>query len=161
MEMNIYGANRFPEFTRTRSASRAVIIRGGNILLSHETVNDQWMIPGGGQEAGETAEECCIREAEEETGLQVRILRPLLVLNEYYENYRFISRYFVCEVIGTGRMHLTEREIRIGAQPEWIPFSEAFSIFSHHQDWAETSEERRGLYLREYTALLSYRRLTE
>ena len=155
-EQNIYGANRHETYNRTRYASRAVIVRDGNILLSHETREDQWMIPGGGREAGESDEECCVREAEEETGLKVRALYPLLILNEFYENYRFVSSYFVCEVIGEGQMHLTDREVRIGAQPEWIPLDEAYQIFSHHQDWAATMEERRGLYLREFTALSQF-----
>ena len=37
--------------------------------------------------------------------------------------------------------------------PEWIPLNEAIDFFSHYQDYAESNEERRGIYLREYTAL--------
>jgi hypothetical protein len=29
-------------------------------------------------------------------------------------------------------------------------------MFSRHQDYADVSEEKRGSYLREYTALLEY-----
>jgi ADP-ribose pyrophosphatase YjhB (NUDIX family) len=34
-----------------------------------------WSIPGGRCEPGETAEQACIREVAEETGLQVRVIR--------------------------------------------------------------------------------------
>lgn len=36
---------------------------------------------------------------------------------------------------------------------KWLNINEALSIFSKHQDYAATDEEKRGIYLREYTAL--------
>ena len=155
-KIEIFGENRFETFTRTRAGSRAVIIRDGMILLSHETVSGWWLVPGGGMEKGETPEACCIRETEEETGLIVRPLRQFLTLYEYYEEYRYISHYFVCEVTGRGQMRLTDAEIRRGLEPQWLPLSEAVSLFSRHQSWAAVSEEKRGSYLREYTALREY-----
>ncbi len=156
--LEILGANRFEAFTRTRSGSRAVIVRGGMILLSHETVSGWYLIPGGGTEAGETPEECCVREAEEETGYIVRPVREFLTLFEYYEEYRYISHYFVCEAIGKGRLQLTEAEKERGAEPLWIPLREAIGIFSRHREYADVSEEKRVAYLREYTALTEYAR---
>ena len=155
-ELDILGANRFESYTKTRTGSRGVILRDGSILLSHEVSAGNWMIPGGGTEPGETPEACCVREIEEETGLIVRPLYPFLTLNEYYEEYRYISYYFVCEIVGKGQMRLTESEALRGARPEWLPMQEAIDLFSHHQDWADTNEERRGMYLREYTALKEY-----
>ena len=152
----ILGENRFETFTRTREGSRAVIVRGGMILLSRETVSGWWLVPGGGLEAGETPEACCVRETEEETGLIVRPLRRFLTLYEYYEEYRYISHYFECAVTGRGRMRLTEAEKRRGLVPRWLPLEEAVGIFSRHASWAAVSEEKRGAYLREYTALAAY-----
>ena len=93
---------------------------------------------------------------EEETGYIVRPVREFLVIHEYYEEYRYISHYFVCEVTGSGQMKLTEAEVKRGLEPQWIPLKEAVDMFSHHQDYAETSEEKRGSYLREYMALTEY-----
>ncbi len=155
-EVNIYGANRFEQCTKTRSASRAVIIKDGSILLSHEVRAGQYMIPGGGIEEGETPDECCIREAEEETGLIVNPVRLFLVLNEFYEEYRYISYYYVCEPAAEGSARLTPAEVEAGLVPEWMPLSDAAAIFSRHQDYALDNEERRGMYLREYTALCEY-----
>jgi 8-oxo-dGTP pyrophosphatase MutT (NUDIX family) len=155
-ELQILGANRYENFTKTRAGSRAVIVRDGMILLSHETVSGWWLIPGGGMEAGETPEMCCVREAEEETGLIVRPARQFLTLYEYYEEYRYISHYFICEAAGSGRMHLTGEEARRGLEPRWLPLEEAVNIFSRHQAYAAVSEEQRGAYLREYTALREY-----
>ena len=36
-EIEIFGANRFETFTRIRAGSRAIIMRDGMILLTHET----------------------------------------------------------------------------------------------------------------------------
>ena len=154
--LEILGANRFETFTKTRAGSRAVVVRDGMILLSHETVSGWWLVPGGGLEEGETPETCCIREVEEETGFIVKPLRQFFTLNEYYEEYRYVSYYFICEVTGTGEMRLTEAEKRRGLEPQWIPLEEAVGIFSRHQEYADTSEEKRGSYLREYTALQEY-----
>ncbi|MBQ4310613.1 MAG: NUDIX domain-containing protein [Oscillospiraceae bacterium] len=117
-EINICGANRFDTYTKTRAASRAVIIRGDDILLSYMKSEDTYMIPGGGAENGESPEECCIREAEEETGLIVKPTRLFLTVNEFYEEYRYISCYFICEIAGISTSHLTEAEMRAGLVPE-------------------------------------------
>ena len=107
-------------------------------------------------EEGETPEACCIREAEEETGFIVKPLRQFLTLKEYYEEYLYVSHYFICEIAGTGRMRLTDAEKRRGLEPQWLPLREAVGIFARHQEYADVSEEKRGAYLREYTALLEY-----
>ena len=142
--------------TVSRAGSRAVVVRDSMILLSHEVNSGWWLVPGGGEEEGETPEECCVREVEEETGLIVKPLQQFLTMYEYYEEYRYISHYFICEVTGQGRMRLTDAEIRRGVEPQWIPLQEAVDIFSRHQSYADVSEEKRGAYLREYTALQEY-----
>ena len=157
-EIEISGANRFDTFTRTRAGSRAVIIRDGMILLSHETISGWWLVPGGGMEAGETPEMCCQREVEEETGYLIQPVKQFLTLYEYYEEYRYISHYFICTVTGRGKMNPTEAEKKRGLEPRWIPLQDAVERFSHHQDYAHVSEEQRGSYLREYTALQEYMR---
>lgn len=155
-EIEILGANRFEAYTKTREGSRAIIVRDGMILLSHEINSGWWLVPGGSMEAGETPEICCVRETEEETSFIVRPLRQFLTLYEYYEEYRYISHYFICEVTGRGRMNLTDAEARRGLEPRWLSLPEAVEIFSRHQAYAATSEEKRGSYLREYTALQEY-----
>ncbi len=154
--VEILGENRFETFSKTRAGSRAVIVRDGRILLSHETVTGWWLVPGGGLEEGETPETCCIREVEEETGFIVKPLQQFLTLNEYYEEYRYTSHYFICEITGTGQMRLTDAEKRRGLEPRWLPLEDATAMFARHQEYAQVSEEQRGSYLREYTALQEY-----
>ena len=84
-KVEIFGANRFETYTKTREASRAIIVQDGMILLIHEAVSDLWVVPGGGVEIDETPEKCCVRETEEETGNLVLPLQEFTTLFEYYE----------------------------------------------------------------------------
>ena len=157
--VEILGANRFENYTKTRDGSRAIIVQDGNILLTHELNSGWWLLPGGGLEEGETPEECVIREVEEETGYLVRPLRRFLFMSEFYEEYRYSGYFFICEVTGKGQMNLTDVEKRRGVQPEWIPLQDAIDLFSKHESYAEVSEEKRGSYQREYMALREYMNL--
>ena len=152
-KIDIIGKNYFGAYTKTRTACRAVVVRNNELLLSYETLTDQWMLPGGGIESGETEEECCIRETAEETGVVVRPSECLLEIDEFYENERFVNRYFVCKAIGETVMNLTENEKKAGAEPRRMPYDEIKSIFAAHQSYADIDEMKRGIYFREYTAL--------
>ncbi len=154
--VDILGANRFDNYTKTREGSRAIIIHDGKILLTHESNSGWWLLPGGGIEQGESPADCVIREVEEETGLIVRLTEQFLTMHEYYEEYRYTGYFFVCEVTGKGQMRLTDVEKQRGVQPEWIPLQDAIELFSKHESYADISEEKRGSYQREYIALKDY-----
>lgn len=70
--IDIYGANRFEKYTKSREACRGIVISNDKILLTYEVNTDQWFIPGGGIEDNESLEECCVRELAEETGCKVK-----------------------------------------------------------------------------------------
>lgn len=44
----------------------------GEILLASRTDNNQWCLPGGSLEVGESLTHCAVRETMEETGIQVK-----------------------------------------------------------------------------------------
>ena len=151
--IDIIGANYFGKWTKTRTACRSIVIRDGKLLLSYETATGQWMLPGGGLEAGEDERECCVRETAEETGYRIRVSGCVLEIDEYYEDFRWVNRYFFGEVTGQVPPRLTAREQEVGMEPRWLPLEEIIRIFSGHASWADTDEMRRGMYLREHTAL--------
>ena len=151
--IEITGDNYFGKWTKTRTACRSIVIRENRLLLSYETVTGQWMLPGGGLEAGEDERECCIRETAEETGYQIRVSDCVLEIDEYYEDFKWVNRYFFGEVTGQIPACLTTREKEVGMEPRWLPLDEIIGIFSKHASYADTDEMRRGMYLREYTAL--------
>lgn len=149
----IIGKNYFGSYRYTRCACRGAVIQGGTILLSYETKTDLWMIPGGGIEEGESDKDCVIRELSEETGYLVEPIKRAFTIEEYYEDVRYVTYYFVCNIVGETQRKLTKREIEGDLQPRFLPLKEAVSIFSEHEKYASAWEEKRGLYLREYTAM--------
>lgn len=158
-KIDILGANRFAQSSKERIGCRGIVMKDSKILLVHELKNDFYMIPGGGLEPGETLEECCIRELQEETGYIVKPYEEgaYLQLNEYYGEYHFVGYYYTCEIIGTSTRKLTKTEAEHNLVAEWIELDKAIELFSRHQDYASTYEEKRGAYLREYTALQALR----
>ncbi len=151
--IEIVGQNYFGRWTHERTACRGVVIEDGRILLSYAVRDDLWMIPGGGLEADEDEGTCCVRELAEETGRVVLPSDCALELDEYYEDTRYVSRYFFGAVVGRCAPKLTEAERRMGLESRWLPVAEALQIFSRHAEYTDTDEERRGIYQREYTAL--------
>ena len=151
--IEIFGENYWGYYQNTRVACRGVVVNDGNILLSYETKTNQWMIPGGGLEEGESDKGCVVREVSEETGCFVEASDCVLEIDEYYENEKYVSKYFLCKVVGKARVSLTQPETEMGMEPRWISIEEALAIFSRHRDYASKDEMRRGLYLRECSAL--------
>lgn len=88
----------------------------GMVLITKRPVGSHlagyWEFPGGKQEAGETLEECLVREMKEELGVNVRAGKRLLTVNHEYEN-RIISLYlFQCTHLGGELKPLACEEIR-------------------------------------------------
>jgi 8-oxo-dGTP diphosphatase len=69
----------------SRVGAYVIVIEENRVLLVRwvEGPVPEWTIPGGGMEFGETAEACAVREAREETGLDVVIDRLLGVHDRY------------------------------------------------------------------------------
>lgn len=151
--IEIFGNEREPTYTKTVEGCRGILIREGKILLSYYRNEDQYLIPGGGIESGESLEECCTRELAEETGVLVLPKKHYLTLEEYYHEYYFKSHYFFCDYICECECRLTENEINEGLEARWVDFDEALRIFADYEKYKDTNEMRYGAYFREYTAL--------
>jgi 8-oxo-dGTP diphosphatase len=95
-----------------RVTSRAVIIENRNIILmkrrktTDEGVLEYYSVIGGLIEKGETKEQAVLREAKEESNLDLNIIRYL----GYIEKEDFKSHYFLCEVM-SGKMNLGGEEL--------------------------------------------------
>jgi 8-oxo-dGTP diphosphatase len=68
---------------RQRVAAYAVIVRGGEVLLSrlapYLSETERWTLPGGGIDFGEHPDDAVVREVHEETGLHATPSRVLLI----------------------------------------------------------------------------------
>jgi 8-oxo-dGTP diphosphatase len=85
-------------------AGAIVVDEAGRLLLiqrGHDPGKGLWSVPGGRCQAGESAADACVREAREETGLEVlvvrhagRVVRPGLGGDQY------VIDDFVCAAVG-------------------------------------------------------------
>jgi len=73
----------------------AVILKEGSLLLIHRIRDgkEYYVLPGGSVEEGETPVEACLREAKEETNLDISVKRKLTG----FENRGRSGNYFLCK----------------------------------------------------------------
>ena len=88
---------------------RVILTNEKNEILmvkQHHDGKDIWMVPGGGIEEGENSIEAAVREAKEETGLDVEIIGLAWHIEEVSENrgQRFVN-YMLGKIVG-GNAHL-------------------------------------------------------
>jgi 8-oxo-dGTP pyrophosphatase MutT (NUDIX family) len=78
--------------------SRVLVIDSQNrVLLVKATYSTHWILPGGGVERGETAEQSGLRELEEEAG--VRATGPLQLLGVFSNDARFRGDHLIVYVL--------------------------------------------------------------
>lgn len=76
------------EWNRAIKGMASVAVRNdeGEVLFIHSEDYGGWVIPGGQVEHGESFRSGAVREVREESGVEARLSRPLLV-------YHFVNRY--------------------------------------------------------------------
>jgi len=101
---------------RERTRYQAATVRNDHLLLLkvHDIFSGQvfWLIPGGGRHDGEPEEECVVREAFEETRVEVQVLR-LLLDEPTGEHDTFYSREktYLCQIVNGEPAPGTEPEV--------------------------------------------------
>jgi len=119
----------------TASSGAVVVGPGDRILLLRRTDEDIWCLPKGTVEPGESLEETAVREVREETGLRVRLLRPLHKVRYSFfwppggVNYDKTVAYFLAEPIG-GRL---EPETGFD-EARWVTRDEAMRLLHWKND---------------------------
>lgn len=80
-------------------AAGGVIIRDGKIAVVHRDRYDDWSLPKGKLDAGESFEEAALREVREETGLECQLGRELEPVSYVDQKGRpKLVRYWLMEV---------------------------------------------------------------
>lgn len=102
-----------------------VITRGDEILLMRRSGRHgpgTWSTPGGHLEPGESLEECCAREALEETGIEVGDVRFRAITNDVFENGRhYVTVWMEGEyVAGEVPAGATQEASAVG----WFPWTD-------------------------------------
>lgn len=78
-------------------------IDGGIILINRKNPPPGWAIPGGFVDYGETLEDAVIREAKEETGLDIKIIRQFHTYSDPKRDPRHhtVTTIFIATASGT------------------------------------------------------------
>jgi ADP-ribose pyrophosphatase YjhB (NUDIX family) len=76
-----------------------VVIHGNRVLVHKAKGDDFWALPGGRVEFGESSETAIVRGMEEETGVLFRVVRPLWILENFFDHlekkYHEVSLIFL------------------------------------------------------------------
>lgn len=130
----------------------------GRILMvkQHHEGRDIWMVPGGGIEAGENSIEAAIREAKEETGLDIEVVGVAWHIEEVSpeRGQRFVN-YMVGEIVG-GELELGSdpelgedaqvlREVKFLSKEEIGQLEHVYPKFFNDEIWGILQEEQNGM----------------
>ena len=109
-------------------AAGGVVVRDGQILVVHRARYDDWSLPKGKLEAGETWADAALREVEEETGLRCALGEE--VGRTYYEVVDGPKevRYFWLTGEGEASAQNEVDEVR------WASFDEARRLLTYDRD---------------------------
>lgn len=122
------------ENPRLRLAARGIVIReDGKIAVFNKSNKNEYKLPGGGIEGEENPEIAFKREAMEETGCEVEIIKELGATEEYksLNNFKQISYVYVGKVIkDTKQLHVTEKEKDEGAKLLWETPQKALELIT-------------------------------
>ncbi|MDZ5606834.1 NUDIX hydrolase [Bacillus pseudomycoides] len=77
------------------------------VLQGKKDEPKRWSVPSGGQEEGETLEECCIREVWEETGHHVEIINKIYEKKGVTYGIPVYVHYYLVKQIG-GSMNIQD-----------------------------------------------------
>jgi len=107
-----------------RDRATAVVRRDGLLLLVRDRGFRQFSLPGGGLQAGETAEEAVVRELEEETGLRTISLTPLPVCRTS-DTY---NTYLLFDIEAEGALRIDPGEL---ADAQWWDGRQPVPLFGY------------------------------
>ncbi|HCH01912.1 MAG TPA: DNA mismatch repair protein MutT [Vibrio sp.] len=142
-----------------RLATRAIAMKGENILLLYTERYHDYSLPGGGLDSGEDKVEGMIRELQEETGAQnIRNIEAFGCYEEFRPWYKddanvmhMLSYCYTCEVDEMlGETSFESHEINNGMKPMWINIQQAIE---HNLKTIELSD-KKGMSIERETFLL-------
>ncbi|WP_372760144.1 NUDIX hydrolase [Pseudoalteromonas sp.] len=143
----------------TRITARAIAIHQQQILLMYTARYDDYSLPGGGVDAGETIEQGLIRELQEETGAQnIKLKKEFGLYQEYRPWYKddfdiiHIKSYcYICSIdVTLGQAQLERYEQQNGMVAKWVNIHDAIA----HNERTLASSDKQGLSIIRETYLL-------
>src|SRR5206468_4869070 len=113
-------------------AAGGVVVHDGRVAVVHRPKYDDWSLPKGKLDPGETWEDAALREVAEEVGLRVRLGRELEPVRYTHDGRPKVVRYWLMEADEDGEFVANDEvdEVR------WLSPGEAQSLLTHDRDRA-------------------------
>ncbi len=105
-----------------RDSAFAIILNSNQVLLVKARDKNNWQLPGGRLESGETPIEALLREVKEETGLTAQILQ---MTGKYRREDGTVARVYAAKA--RGKLAGASQEI---IEQRWVPVLEAKEMVS-------------------------------
>jgi 8-oxo-dGTP diphosphatase len=111
-------------------AAGGVVLRDGRVAVVHRPKYDDWSLPKGKLDPGESFEDAALREVEEETGLRCTLVRELPAVEYEVRGKPKLVRYWAMEVEDETPFEPNEEvdEVR------WLEPDEALALLSYDRD---------------------------
>ena len=111
-------------------AAGGIVVEDGRVLLVHRPKYDDWSLPKGKLEPGESWEQAALREVEEETGVACELGAHAGTTRYEVDGLPKEVRYYLMTPVGEARPQNEVDEVR------WVPFAEAAALLTHERDRA-------------------------
>lgn len=136
--MNIFGKKEEELNYKVRTGAYAIILNSEKEVALIRANGQQYFLPGGGLENGETHEQCLKREMYEESGYELiiktfigrakRYFISTLPVNEPIESDAY---FYSCE-LGNKKKEPSDKDAFL----EWVKIDDAIKMLYHeHQSW--------------------------
>jgi len=117
-----------------RNSAKALIIRNGQVLCTRnrDLLGDFFLLPGGGQNHGETLKDAVMRECHEEVGARIEVgnlyfVREYISANhelaEYDDSIHQIEFMFLCQLLEEPGSSGTPSHDAMQTGIEWLPIA--------------------------------------
>ncbi len=118
-----------------RNSAKAIIIRDGHLLCTknRDLLGDFYLLPGGGQNHGETLKDAVLRECHEETGARIEVgnlyfVREYISANhelaEYDDSIHQIEFMFLCSLLEETGSSSAGNHDAMQTGIEWLPIAQ-------------------------------------
>jgi 8-oxo-dGTP diphosphatase len=111
-------------------AAGGVVARDGRVLLVHRPRYNDWTLPKGKLDPGESFEDAAVREVEEETGLRARLVRELPATRYEVNGRPKVVRYWLMEPEGETPFAPNDETDEI----RWVTPGRALELLSYDRD---------------------------
>ena len=111
-------------------AAGGVVVRDGLVAVVHRPRYDDWTLPKGKLDRGESFEDAALREVFEETGLRARLVRELPEVRYQAKAGPKLVRYWLMEVESEGPFEPNDETDVL----RWVGPAEARALLSYDRD---------------------------